>query len=62
LLLSSWRLAADDNSAVSVVEGMKHYAGNQLIFEKDADLTSGANNFVNKHILVTLLRVNVNIC
>jgi beta-glucosidase len=37
--LGSWRLAADDNSAVSVLEGMQQYKDNKLTFEKGADLT-----------------------
>jgi beta-glucosidase len=32
-----WRLAADENSAVSLLEGMQKYQGNQLSYEKGAD-------------------------
>lgn len=36
--LGSWRLGSDDNTAISVLEGMQKYTGNQLLFEKGADL------------------------
>lgn len=36
--LGSWRIAADDNTAVSVLEGMQQYKSNQLTFEKGTDL------------------------
>nr|WP_235946498.1 beta-glucosidase BglX [Flavobacterium silvaticum] len=36
--LGSWRLASDDNTGVSVLEGMNAYKGNQLVYEKGADL------------------------
>ena len=35
--LGSWRLAANDNSAVSVLEGLQKYTGNQLTYVKGAD-------------------------
>ena len=44
--LGSWRLAADDNSAVSVLEGLEKYTGNQLSFAKGADLSVGRTEFV----------------
>ena len=51
--LGSWRLAADDNSAVSVLEGMQRYKNNQLTYEKGADLTIGKNTFVNELVINT---------
>jgi len=36
--LGSWRLAAEDNSAVSVLEGMQQYKDNTLTFEKGPEL------------------------
>jgi beta-glucosidase len=36
--LGSWRLAAEDNSAVSVLEGMQQYKDNKLTFEKGPEL------------------------
>ncbi|POY37658.1 beta-glucosidase BglX [Flavobacterium alvei] len=51
--LGSWRIAADDNTAVSVLEGMQQYKGNQLTFEKGADLTIGKTSFTNEVVLNT---------
>lgn len=51
--LGSWRLAADDNSAVSVLEGMQQYKGNQLTYEKGADLTLGKTAFVTELVFNT---------
>ena len=51
--LGSWRLAADDNSAVSVLEGMQNYKGNQLTYEKGADLTLGKTAFVTELVFNT---------
>jgi beta-glucosidase len=44
--LGNWRLAADENSAVSLLEGMQKYQGNQLSYEKGADLVVGRTEFV----------------
>ena len=44
--LGSWRIAADDNSAVSVLEGLQNYKGNQLTFAKGADVAVGRTQFV----------------
>ena len=44
--LGSWRIAADDNSAISVLEGMKKYTGNELNYEKGADVTVGRTQFI----------------
>lgn len=46
--LGSWRIAADDNSAVSIHEGMKQYKDNELYFAKGADLTVGATTFTSE--------------
>lgn len=46
--LGSWRIASDDNTAVSVLEGMQQYDGNKLVFEKGADLVTGPVSFVNE--------------
>lgn len=51
--LGSWRIAADDNTAVSVLEGMQQYKGNQLTFEKGADLTIGKTTFVDELVFNT---------
>nr|WP_315218342.1 beta-glucosidase BglX [uncultured Flavobacterium sp.] len=44
--LGSWRLAAADNSAVSVLEGMQQYKDNKLTYEKGADLTTEKATFL----------------
>ncbi|WP_035673618.1 beta-glucosidase BglX [Flavobacterium sp. 83] len=51
--LGSWRIASDDNTAVSVLEGMQQYKGNQLTFEKGADLTVGKTAFVDELVFNT---------
>lgn len=43
--LGSWRIAADDDTAVSVLEGMQAYKGNTLTFEKGADVVTGETLF-----------------
>ncbi|RAR72937.1 beta-glucosidase BglX [Flavobacterium aciduliphilum] len=52
--LGSWRIGADDNTAVSVLEGMQQYQGNQLQYAKGADLTIGPTSFVRE------LHINTN--
>jgi beta-glucosidase len=44
--LGSWRIAADDDSAVSLLEGMKKYTDNQLSYVKGADVAVGRTQFV----------------
>jgi beta-glucosidase len=51
--LGSWRIAADDNTAVSVLEGLQKYNGNQLTFEKGTDVTIGKTSFVDELIFNT---------
>ncbi len=51
--LGSWRIAADDNTAVSVLEGMQQYKDNQLVFERGADLIVGKATFLNEVIFNT---------
>ncbi len=51
--LGSWRIASDDNTAVSVLEGMQHYKGNTLTFEKGADLTVGKTTFLDEVVFNT---------
>ncbi len=43
--LGSWRLASDDNTAISVFEGLSKYKDNSLTFEKGIDLVEGATSF-----------------
>ncbi|MCZ8196915.1 MAG: beta-glucosidase BglX [Flavobacterium sp.] len=51
--LGSWRIASDDETAVSVLEGMQQYKGNQLSYEKGADLTIGKTTFVDELVFNT---------
>lgn len=46
--LGSWRIAADDNSAVSVLEGLKQYKGNTISYAKGADVVTGNSAFVSE--------------
>jgi beta-glucosidase len=46
--LGSWRLASEDGTAVSVLEGLEKYTDNQLVFEKGTDVTIGETQFVNE--------------
>jgi beta-glucosidase len=43
--LGSWRIAASDNTAVSVLEGMQEYKDNQLTYAKGADVALGTPKF-----------------
>jgi len=51
--LGSWRIASDDNTAVSVLEGMQQYKDNKLTFEKGADLLVGKTSFLDEVIFNT---------
>ena len=44
--LGSWRIAADDETAVSVLEGMNQYKDNQLTYSKGANVAEGRTQFV----------------
>ena len=44
--LGNWRLAADNDSAISVLEGMSKYKGNSISYSKGANLTIGKTEFV----------------
>lgn len=46
--LGSWRLAAEDSTAVSVLEGMQKYDGNQLTYAKGADLITNKPEFIKE--------------
>mgnify|MGYP002700292066 CR=1 FL=1 len=43
--LGSWRIGADDETAVSVLEGLKLYKDNTISYAKGADLTIGKTQF-----------------
>ncbi len=46
--LGSWRIGADDNTAISVLEGMKTYKGNTLTYSKGADVVIGETLFAKE--------------
>ncbi|WP_309839712.1 beta-glucosidase BglX [Flavobacterium sp. 2755] len=46
--LGSWRIAADDNTAVSVLEGMQQYKDNSLVYEKGTDVAVNKQSFLNE--------------
>lgn len=46
--LGSWRIGAKDNSAVSVLEGMQAYTGNQLTYAKGTDVSLGKTKFTEE--------------
>lgn len=39
--LGNWRIAADDNTAVTLLEGLANYGGNQITYAKGADVATG---------------------
>ena len=46
--LGSWRGASDDNSAISVLEGMQEYKGNMLTYRKGADVSIGKTSMLEE--------------
>ncbi len=44
--LGSWRIAAEENTAVSVLEGLEKYKANQISYVKGADVNIGRTQFV----------------
>jgi beta-glucosidase len=50
--LGSWRIAADDNTAVSVLEGMQQYKNSALVYEKGTDVA------LNKQLFVDEVKIN----
>lgn len=46
--LGSWRIAADNNTAISVLEGMKAYSGNKLSFVEGPKLTMSEPTFLTE--------------
>ncbi|WP_296145195.1 beta-glucosidase BglX [uncultured Flavobacterium sp.] len=51
--LGSWRIASEDNTAVSVLEGMQKYKDNKLTYEKGSDLTVGKTTFLDELVFNT---------
>ncbi|GAA4943742.1 beta-glucosidase BglX [Algibacter agarivorans] len=46
--LGSWCIASDDNTAVSVLEGMQAYENNSLVYNKGTDVSLGKTTFVKE--------------
>jgi len=46
--LGSWRIAADDGTAISVLEGLQNYKGNQITYAKGADVAVGKTVFASE--------------
>ena len=46
--LGSWRIGADDGTAVSVLEGLKTYKGNEIAYSKGADVVTGETVFAKE--------------
>ena len=57
--LGSWRIAGDDNSAISVLEGLKKYTGNKLTHQKGVELTIGDNAFIKETKINTTNRKGI---
>lgn len=46
--LGSWRIGASDNTAVSLLEGLKNYPNAEIQYAKGADVTVGETKFVSE--------------
>ncbi|MGS0527101.1 beta-glucosidase BglX [Zobellia nedashkovskayae] len=57
--LGGWRLAAEDNSAVSVMEGLKKYKGNTLFHEKGVEFVKGEEAFISELDINTTDRTGI---
>lgn len=49
--LGSWRIGSDDNTAVSLLEGLAAYNGNEVNYAKGADVAIGEVSFVNEVVI-----------
>lgn len=46
--LGNWRFGADDGTAVSVLEGLQAYGGNEITYKKGADVITGETLFAKE--------------
>ena len=46
--LGSWRIASDDETAVSVMEGLSAYTGNKVTYSKGPEFTKGSPHFIQE--------------
>lgn len=58
--LGSWRLASDDYTAVSILEGMNAYKGNKLTYKMGVDLFLGNTEFIHEIKVNTTDRSGIN--
>ena len=49
--LGSWRIASDDGTAVSVLEGLDAYDGNKITYAKGPEFTKGSPHFIQEVIV-----------
>ncbi|WP_139957154.1 beta-glucosidase BglX [Flavicella sediminum] len=57
--LGSWRLAAEDNTAISVLEGLQKYTDNKVTYHKGVTLTEGKPEFVTETQINTTDRTGI---
>jgi beta-glucosidase len=57
--LGSWRIAGDDNTAISVLEGMQEYKKNKLTHQEGVKLSIGENDFVKEFKVNTTDRTGI---
>ena len=57
--LGSWRLAAQDETAVSVMEGLNTYKGNQITYSKGVLLSEGKPDFIHEAKINTTDRTGI---
>ncbi|MGB3467024.1 MAG: beta-glucosidase BglX, partial [Cyclobacteriaceae bacterium] len=46
--LGSWRIASDDGTAVSVIEGLQAYRGNKVTYSKGPEFAQGSPHFIRE--------------
>nr|WP_224485278.1 beta-glucosidase BglX [Robertkochia sp. 3YJGBD-33] len=57
--LGSWRIAADDETAISVLEGLQQYADNELTHEQGVKLVEGQPSFTMETRINTTDRTGI---
>ncbi|MEA1784519.1 beta-glucosidase BglX [Arenibacter sp. GZD96] len=57
--LGSWRIAAEDDSAVSVLEGLQRYPKNKVTYARGVALTVGETNFITETKINTTDRTGI---
>jgi beta-glucosidase len=57
--LGSWRIAAEDNTAISVIEGLRAYPNNKITYEQGPELVIGNPSFTKEVIVNTTDRSGI---